>query len=80
MGLPVSVCIIVENEENNIERCLKSFAGLDFEIVVVDTGQQTGRRKTHRNTPIIYMIMFGVMISVLRGIIHFTRRQTTGYL
>ena len=44
MGLPVSVCIIVENEENNIERCLKSFAGLDFEIVVVDTGS-TDRTK-----------------------------------
>jgi len=33
-----SVCIIAKNEEKYIERCLKSIADFDCEIVVVDTG------------------------------------------
>lgn len=36
--MQISVCIIVKNEELNIERCLKCLASYDFEIVVVDTG------------------------------------------
>lgn len=35
---PVSVCMIVKNEENKIERCLSSLAPFGFEIIVVDTG------------------------------------------
>ena len=34
----VSVCVIMRNEEMNIERCLRSVAGAVDEIVVVDTG------------------------------------------
>ncbi|MGN0350681.1 MAG: glycosyltransferase [Roseburia sp.] len=33
-----SVCMIVKNEEQNIEKCLKSLQCLEAEIVVVDTG------------------------------------------
>lgn len=36
--LPISVCMIAKNEENRIERCLKSLEGYGFEIVIVDTG------------------------------------------
>lgn len=36
--LPISVCIIVKNEENKLKRCLESIKGFGFEIVVVDTG------------------------------------------
>ena len=34
----ISVCIITKNEENNIERCLKSIKSIADEIIVVDTG------------------------------------------
>ncbi len=36
----ISLCMIVRNEEKNIERCLKSAAKLVDEIVVVDTGSE----------------------------------------
>ena len=41
---PFSVCIIAKNEENNIERCLKSIQHFDCEIIVTDTGS-TDRTK-----------------------------------
>lgn len=34
----ISVCIIMKNEEKNIEECLKRIKPFGFEIVVVDTG------------------------------------------
>jgi len=34
----ISACMIVRNESANLERCLRSLAGLVDEIVVVDTG------------------------------------------
>lgn len=34
----LSVCIITKNEENNIERCLKSIKPFADEIILVDTG------------------------------------------
>ena len=36
--LPISVCMIVKNEEKNIENCLQRLSRHPFEIVVVDTG------------------------------------------
>jgi tetratricopeptide (TPR) repeat protein len=37
-GILLSACMIVKNEEKNLERCLKSIKKLVDEIVVVDTG------------------------------------------
>ncbi len=34
----ISLCMIVKNEEANIERCLKSLQGLMDEMIIVDTG------------------------------------------
>lgn len=34
----ITLCMIVKNEENNLERCLTSIAKLVDEIVIVDTG------------------------------------------
>lgn len=42
--LPISVCIIAKNEEENIEKCLKPLRAYDWEILVVDTGS-TDRTK-----------------------------------
>lgn len=36
--IKLSACLIVKNEERNLERCLTSLAGIVDEIVVVDTG------------------------------------------
>ena len=38
--LPVSVCMIVKNEEKKLSRCLESVKPYGFEIVIVDTGSQ----------------------------------------
>lgn len=42
--ITISLCMIVKNEEKNLERCLSSYAPLMDEIVVVDTGS-TDRTK-----------------------------------
>ncbi|KAA3617576.1 MAG: glycosyltransferase [Calditrichaeota bacterium] len=34
----ISLCMIVKNEQKNLERCLKSVKGIVDEIIVVDTG------------------------------------------
>ncbi len=36
--LPISVCMIMKNEENHIENCLKALMPYQFEIILVDTG------------------------------------------
>lgn len=36
--LPISVCIIAKDEEQNIEKCLEALRAYDWEIIVVDTG------------------------------------------
>ena len=36
--IPISVCIIARNEEDNIEKCLQPLRKHPFEIVVIDTG------------------------------------------
>jgi tetratricopeptide (TPR) repeat protein len=38
IGIKVSACLIVKDEEKNLARCLKSLKGVVDEIVVVDTG------------------------------------------
>ena len=40
----LSVCIIVKNEEKNIERCLSCLVPYDLEIIVVDTGSTDGTK------------------------------------
>lgn len=36
--LPISVCMIMKNEEKHIENCLKALIPYQFEIILVDTG------------------------------------------
>ncbi len=42
MGARISLCMIVQNEEKNIRRCLQSVVGAVDEIIVVDTGSTDG--------------------------------------
>lgn len=51
----ISVCIIAQNEEKNIERCLKSLQPFDVEIIVVDTGSvDTTKEIAFRYTDFVY--------------------------
>ncbi len=43
--LPISVCIIAKNEEQNIAKCLKPLRDYDWEIIVVDTGSTDRTRE-----------------------------------
>ena len=43
--LPLSLCLITYNEEKNLEECLKSFASLASEIVVLDSGSTDRTRE-----------------------------------
>jgi tetratricopeptide (TPR) repeat protein len=45
---PVSLCMIVKDEESNLPRCLASAADLVQEIIVVDTGSRDGTKNVAR--------------------------------
>ena len=38
--ITISLCMIVKNEEEVLERCLNSLKGLMDEIIIVDTDRQ----------------------------------------
>lgn len=42
--ITISVCMIVKNEEKNLDRCLGSLTGIADEIIVVDTGSTDGTK------------------------------------
>ena len=42
--ITISLCMIVKNEENILERCLDSVADLVDEIIIVDTGSEDGTK------------------------------------
>lgn len=45
MPVSVSACLIVKNEENNIEDCLKSLINSVDEIIIVDTGSDDNTKQ-----------------------------------
>lgn len=55
MALNISVCMIVKNEANRIERCIKSIESYGFEIVIVDTGStDTTKEIAHKYTDKVF--------------------------
>lgn len=53
--ITISACLIVKNEEQVLERCLKSLQGIYDELIIVDTGS-TDRTKeiAYRYTDLVY--------------------------
>ena len=58
-----SLCMIVKNEEDVLERCLNSVRELVDEIIIVDTGSEDGRNKPRNDLRIRFMIFNGGMTS-----------------
>ena len=55
-----SLCMIVKNEEDVLERCLNSVRELVDEIIIVDTGSEDGTKQTaERFTDQIYDFQWG---------------------
>lgn len=53
--MTLSLCMIVKNEEDVLERCLSSFKGLFNEIIIVDTGSSDSTKQiAHKFTNSIY--------------------------
>lgn len=52
----------MQNEEENIEKCLVSLKNTGLELIVVDTVLPIKQRKLLKNIPTIYMISPGAMI------------------
>ena len=68
--ITISVCMIVKDEEMVLERALKSVERIADEIIIVDTGSTDRTKKI----ALKYMILYGVMILLKQGIIHFQRQ------
>ena len=55
MKIPISVCMIVKNEEARLERCLTSLLPYNFEIIIVDTGSTDNTKEVAgKYTPHVY--------------------------
>ena len=52
----VSLCMIVKNEEDVLERCLDSVSGLVDEIIVVDTGSTDNTKEAAARLTIGFLI------------------------
>ena len=53
--LPISLCMIVKNEENNLDKCLKSIVSYVDEIIIVDTGSTDNTKEiTYNFTDKVY--------------------------
>ena len=71
----VSLCMIVKDEEEVLDRCLSCFGKLADEIVIVDTGSGDRTKEIAGNyTDRIYDFV-GVMIFLPPGITDWKRRR-----
>ena len=71
--ITISLCMIVKNEEEVLERCLNSLKGLMDEIIIVDTGSTDGIRTKS-------MISHGVTILPRPEIFRFPRLRRNTYM
>ena len=78
--IPLSVCIIGKNEENNIEKCLAPLVPYGFEIIYVDTGSTDRTKELAANTPTIFTISSGSAIFPPPEIFPCKKRPTTMFL
>ena len=71
----ISLCMIVRNEEKVLGRCLSCVRGFADEIIIVDTGSTTGRRRSHFLLRTRFMILNGRMTLQRREISRFPRER-----
>lgn len=43
--VPISVCMIAKNEEQNIDKCLSPLKDMGFELIIADTGSTDGTKQ-----------------------------------
>lgn len=41
----ITICMIVKNEEENLEKCLKAISNYNFQLVIIDTGSNDNTKK-----------------------------------
>lgn len=73
--ISLSVCMIVRDEEDVLERCLNCVNKIADEIIVVDTGLLISTKKIAAKIfKLKYMILLGVTIFLKLEIIHFQKQ------
>ena len=71
--ITISLCMIVKNEEDILERCLSCVEGIADEIVIVDTGSTDRTKEIASRFTDRSMSTSGKMISGRPGTIPFPR-------
>jgi len=75
-SLPISLCMFVKNEENNIAECIESALPLVSEVVIVDTGSTDRTLEIARTcTDRVYSVKFSDFGSIRTLTAHLSNRE-----
>lgn len=68
--MPLSLCMIVKNEEKNLERCLESIKDIVDEIIIVDTGSIDNTLKIAEKYNAKIFFISGITVLLMLEITH----------